>query len=259
MTDPITHLNTLQESSCRADRGLGEGGIDRRVFLRRAISGLIGGGFVLPSGAMGYELARDWVGRTPGREPHPPRVLPRLEMPATLQVEAFASASGDDRSYHALVYEEGSAAEKALLTTPLSDREIARRLRDMGAEDGGGVPMAAWNLRRLPLVRAPRTRVAGTPLRILVDWEGWDAPREISSLLQDPGGRGLGFRFGGNEEHDHLWESGCIACLFSCPGGVVSNERYSIRDYVRGTTSFSPATDLPVDEVPVTVILELPG
>lgn len=259
MTDPIIRLNAATEGGYRVEREIGEGGIHRRVFLRRAISGLIGGGFVLPSGAMGYGLARDWVGRTTRREPHPPTVLPRLAMPATLQVEAFASSSGDDRSYHALVHEEGSAAEKALLTTPLSDREIARTLRDMGAEDGGGVPMAAWNLRRLPLVRAPRTRVAGTPLRILVDWEGWDAPREISSLLLDPGGRGLSFRFGGNEEHDHLWESGCIACLFSCPGGVVSNERYSIRDYVRGTTRFSPAADLPSDEVAVTVILELLG
>ncbi len=67
----------------------------------------------------------------------------------------------------------------------------------------------------------------------------------------------MAFRFGGNEEHDERWESGCIACLFSCPGGVVSNERYSIRDYVREVTRFYPASDLPPDEIPVTVTIEL--
>jgi hypothetical protein len=96
-------------------------------------------------------------------------------------------------------------------------------------------------------------------LRILVEWQGWDSPREISSLLQDPGGRGVMFRFGGNEEHDLVWDSGCIACLFSCPGGVVSNARYTIRDQIRGVTRFAPALGLPEEETSVTVSIELLG
>ncbi len=187
----------------------------------------------------------------------PPRPPHLLHLPATLQANAFASATGDDARYHALVYEGGGAADKSLLTTPRSDTGVARELRAAGARDGGGVPMSAWTLRRLPLVRAPDRRVEGSPLAIYVEWDGWSAPRELSSLLRDPGGRGSEFRFGGNEEHNDRWESGCIVCLFSCPGGVISNARYSIRDHVRGATRFSPAPDLPPDGTEVTVTLEL--
>ncbi|MFW6206647.1 MAG: YdjY domain-containing protein [Gemmatimonadota bacterium] len=178
-------------------------------------------------------------------------------MDAALHARAFASATGDDARYHALVYEEGGAAPKSLLVTPASDREIAARLREMGARDGGGVPMAAWSLREIPLVPWPDARVQGTLMRIRVQWVGWDRPREISELLRDPAGRGVSFRFGGNEEHDEAWESGCIACLYSCPGGVVSNERYTIRDRVREVTRFAPVDDLPPDGTAVVVTLEV--
>lgn len=211
--------------------------MNRRNFLRGLSSAFLVGGI---------------------RAPGPPRrVAGTIGIEATLQAEAFGRSTGDDGRYHALVYEEGGAAPKSLLTTPASDREIAARLREMGARDGGGVPMAAWTLRELPLVPWPDARVAGTPMRIRVEWDGWDRPRNISELLRDPGGRGVSFRFGGNEEHDDAWESGCIACLYSCPGGVISNERYTIRDRVRETTRFLPVVGLPPDGTPVRVILEL--
>ena len=180
-------------------------------------------------------------------------------MEATLQPEAFARSSGEDGRYHALVYEGGGAAARSLLTTPTLDSEVARQLREMGAEDGGGVPMSAWNLRNVPLVPWPDARVQGSPIRILVGWEGWPEPREVGQLLRDAGEGGVSFRFGGNEEHDDEWESGCIACLYSCPGGVVSNEQYSIRDYVENPARFSPVPGLPPDGTPVTATLELLG
>lgn len=215
--------------------------LGRRDFLRRSLLGVALAGGLLPNSVRAIS-------------PGPVR---RLELPATLQARSFGSASGEDAGYHALVYEGGGAAAKALLTTPVSDLEVARRLRELGARDGGGVPMAAWNLRHLPLVRAPDTRVVGTPVRIRAAWEEWESPRDLSDLLGDSGGRGVALRFGGNEEHDPLWDSGCIACLFSCPGGVVSNERYTIRDHVRGVTRFVPAADLPEADVPVTIMIEL--
>lgn len=208
--------------------------MDRRSFLRRTSLGLFP--IVLPLGVWNRNVIR---------------------IPATLHGQRFARGGGDDAHYHALVHEEGGAAEQSLLTTPCSDREVAAELRSLGAQDGGGVPMAAWNQRRLPLVRAPETRVSGSPMRIWVEWEGWAEPRELASLLQDPGGQGVRFRFGGNEEHDHHWESGCIACLYSCPGGVISNERYTLRQYVRGATRFLPVEGIPPDGTAVTVILEL--
>ena len=213
--------------------------LGRRDFLGGSLVGMAVAGGLLP---------RSVRALSPDR---------RLELPATLRARSFGSASGEDAGYHALVYEGGGAAAKALLTTPVSDLEVAGKLRELGVRDGGGVPMAAWNLRHLPLVRAPDARVTGTPVRIRAAWEEWESPRDLSELLGDSGGRGVAFRFGGNEEHDPLWDSGCIACLFSCPGGVVSNERYTIRDHVRGVTRFVPAVDLPEADVPVTVTIEL--
>ncbi len=224
--------------------------MNRRTFIRTGLETagpLLALSTLLPSRGFGAS------------EVDPPRSPHLLRFPATLQPGAFASGAGDDAQYHALVYAEGSAAGKALLTTPFPDLEAARTLRARGAQDGGGVPMSAWTLRRLPLVPQPNRRVQGSPVRMTVMWDGWEEPRELSSLLEDPGGRGLSLRFGGNEEQNHHWDSGCIVCLFSCPGGVVSNANYSIRDHVRGATSFSPASDLPPDETEVTVTLELAG
>ena len=244
------------DGSCDVESGSRLPGMGRRAFLRRTMWGfaLAGGG--LPHSAWGRSPGRVREVRAGTSEPEVRGAARRLQLPGTLRARAFGSASGEDAGYHALVHEGGAAAAKALLTTPVSDLEVARRLRALGAHDGGGVPMAAWNLRHLPLVRAPATRVAGTPIRILAEWEGWESPRDFSALVRDPGGRGVAFRFGGNEEHDPLWESGCIACLFSCPGGVISNERYTVRDHVRGVTDFSPAVDLPEADTPVTVTIE---
>jgi len=212
----------------------------RREFLRIGAFGLCAGvAGVRPRVATGDQVSSS------------------VRIDATLQAGAFASSTGDDARYHALVYEGGGAAPKSLLTTPVSDREIAAKLREMGAVDGGGVPMAAWTFRELPLVPWPNARVRGTPLRIRVEWEGWDRPRGVGDLLNDPGGEGVSFRFGGNEEHDDAWDSGCVACLYSCPGGVVSNERYTVRDAVRDSTRFMPRDDLPPDGTGVTVTLEL--
>ncbi len=189
----------------------------------------------------------------PTREAIRPTPGGLIRFPARLQAGAFAASSGPDARYHALVHEGGSAAGKALLTTPYPDDEVARELRALGARDGGGVPMSAWTLRRVPLVPAPDRRVEGSPISVTVEWEGWPGPRDLSQLVEDPGGQGVDFRFGGNEEHDHEWDSGCIVCLFSCPGGVISNNRYSIRDHVREATRFAPASDLPPDGTEVTV------
>ena len=226
--------------------------MNRRDFLNATGAGI---GGLLGLGAISESRPSDE--RVRPQDTGTGQVLGTVRVDATLQPTAFASSTGDDARYHALVYEEGGAAPKALLTTPASDREVAARLREIGARDGGGVPMAAWTFRSIPLVPWPDARVPGTPLRIRVEWDGWSRPREISELLWDPGGEGVSFRFGGNEEHDDAWQSGCIACLYSCPGGVISNERYTIRDRVREATRFTPVNGLPPDGTAVELTLEL--
>jgi hypothetical protein len=179
-----------------------------------------------------------------------------LRFPAEARPSAFAGSLPPDHQYHAVVSRSGGAADRALFVTPVSDAEIARVLRTLGAEDGGGVPMAAWNLRWVPLVPQPATRVSGSLLEVLVEWNG-QPPIPLDSILNDPGGKGLEFRFGGNEEHDDHWGSGCILCLFSCPGGVISNAAYTIRDHQRGVTHFTPSTRMPPDGTAVTITVRV--
>jgi len=182
-----------------------------------------------------------------------------LSLEAVFQGEAFRHSSPPDARYHALVSRGGGASGKSLLVTEVEDGVVAAELRRLGAGDGGGVPMEAWSRRNLPFARAPRTRVRGTPVTVTVSWE--EGPRggvPLAELLDDPGGEGIQFRFGGNEEHDEHWDSGCILCLYSCPGGVISNARYTIRDHRRGLTDFTPSGMVPPDGTVVRVELELP-
>ncbi len=185
------------------------------------------------------------------------RAARSLSFTATLQREAFDSSLPPDHQYHAVVSRTGGASHQALFVTDADDEEVARMLRDLGAEDGGGVPMSAWNLRWLPLVNAPTARVKGSRVEVMVEWEDGDRPYTLAELLDDPGGEGVEMRFGGNEAHNHEWESGCILCLFSCPGGVISNSAYTIRDHQRGVTSFEGSDLLPDDGTEVTITLAL--
>ena len=197
----------------------------------------------------------------PCQDPHGGLCVDReartVSFQATVQAETFSRSLPPDHQYHALVNREGSAAGKALFVTDADDGELARTLREMGARDGGGVPMAAWDLRWVPLVSAPASRVAGTRVDVRVTWEGAEGSYDLHELLQDSGGEGIEMRFGGNEEHDHHWASGCILCLFSCPGGVISNAAYSIRDHQRSRTMFEAGHRLPPDGTEVTVTFKL--
>lgn len=180
---------------------------------------------------------------------------------ASTQGGAFLNSLPPDHQYHALVHVSGGAAAKSLFVTEVANLEVARVLRTLGAEDGGGVPLAAWNLRWIPLVPQPATRVEGSRVRVTVTWDGAHREYALEDLLHDPGGEGVEMRFGGNEEHHHEWESGCIMCLYSCPGGVVSNAAYTIRDHQRGVTAFEPTDLLPPDgtEVVITLTVDPPG
>lgn len=180
-----------------------------------------------------------------------------VELSAVVQAEAFNTSLPPDHQYHALVNRNGSAAPKALFVTSVPDSTLARVLRELGADDGGGVPMAAWTLRWVPFVSAPASRVAGTRVDVRISWDGSGEGHSLEELLHDPGGRGIEMRFGGNEEHAHEWDSGCILCLFSCPGGVASNAAYTIRDHQRAVTHFAANEVLPPDGTEVRVTLRL--
>jgi hypothetical protein len=142
-------------------------------------------------------------------------------------------------NYHAVVWKEGRAAGEALLSAYADDASVYDALVEIGGVPGNNLTMAAWNDRKDPKSRAPDERVNGSPVDIFVWWPNLSRPLPLKDLLIDSAGRGIDMRFGGNKALIPEWRSGCIACLYSCPGGKVSNHAYTIRDYMKGTTTFA--------------------
>ena len=91
-----------------------------------------------------------------------------------------------------------------------------------------------------------------------MQWEGAKKAYHLSDVLEDSGGHGFDFRFGGNLAYVKNWKSGCVACLYSCPGGKVSNASYTIREFVDEVTRFRAREELlPADGTRVVLILKV--
>jgi hypothetical protein len=147
-------------------------------------------------------------------------------------------------NYHLLVWDDGKAAREALFETPVPDTALIAALEQLGAVPGNNLTMDAWDKRKDAKHPAPRTKIAGTPVEIFVWWKNLSAPKPLAELLNDPGGRGLDFRFGGNKDLIKHWHSGCLVCLYSCPGSKIGNAAYTVRDYATGATQFTPRPEL---------------
>ncbi len=188
----------------------------------------------------------------------------------------FNAAEGEEAHYHLLVWRGGTSAN-ALIETPADDLAFHAALRTLGARPGDNLTMASWNKRHDPDHPAPRKKVAGSPLNIRLSWD--DKPSGIpieqvfrtiqnpttDSLLQSlapnlqPLAPRLQWRFGGNRDR---WfntiplapRPGCLACLYSCPSGKVSNGALSIHDYMENPSRFeADLSVLPPDGTPVIV------
>ncbi len=166
--------------------------------------------------------------------------------------------SVDMPGYHFLVRRGGHAAESALFTTPVDDRSVLAALERIGAVPGNTLRMDTWEARHDQDNAAPDRRIEGSPVDVELLWAGVPRPVPLTGLLEDPGGKGFDFRFGGHGENIPIWESGCVVCLYSCPGSKVGNAAYTVRDYVRKTTRFRIRKDrFPPEGTPVTVIFRL--
>jgi len=180
-----------------------------------------------------------------------------IEFTATVHAKAFDSGLVMP-GYHAIVWRGGKAAHAALLEADVSDRQVLEALESLGAKPGDNLPMDAWEERKNPANPAPDTVIAGPAVEVLLRLPGRRDPVPLQSVLEDPAGRGLSMRFGGNEANIPKWKSGCIVCLYSCPGSKVGNAIYTERDYARNVTRFRVRPGiLPPDGTPVRVVLRL--
>jgi hypothetical protein len=190
--------------------------------------------------------------RTSGRQ---------VELSATVAKSAFERELLGMPGYHLIVWKNGKAAGASLFRAEVSDVEVLDALERLGAKPGNALPMAAWEKRDDPHAHAPGQVIQGPPVDILVRIPGRKKPLALADFLEDPGGKGFDMRLGGHRANIPKWLSGCIVCLYSCPGSKVGNARYTVRDYERGATRFrvKPGA-LPKDGTRVTIVFRLrPG
>src|SRR5712692_1720695 len=174
----------------------------------------------------------------------------------------FNAAQGDEAHYHLLVWQGGSSTN-ALIETPADDLALHDALVTLGAQPGDNLTMAAWNQRHNTGSAAPLEKVTGSALDVRLSWDGNPAGMPIDQAFRQSAIRNpqsaIEWHFGGNRDR---WfnrvplapRPGCLACLYSCPSGKVSNGALSIHDYVTAPSRFTADTDiLPPDGTPVVV------
>lgn len=175
-----------------------------------------------------------------------------IEFGATVHAADFTD--GDMAGYHLIVWREGRAADQALLQADVTDLQVIDALEALGAEPGDALRIDSWDDRHDESAEAPDRVIEGPRVRLEVVVPGREAPLTLDEILEDPAGRGFDLRFGGHRANIPEWHSGCVVCLYSCPGSKVGNATYTVRDFVLGTTHFAPRPGvLPPDGTPVTV------
>lgn len=183
-----------------------------------------------------------------------------VEIPAVVHADSFARnlLGLGMPGYHLLVTEGGRSAGAALFTTGVSDLEVLDAFEHLGAQPGNGLGLDTWNQRNDPAAKAPDKVIVGPAVVAELLLPGRAEPLGLGDFLLDPGGRGFALRLGGHRANVSSWRSGCIICLYSCPGSKIGNARYTVRDYVEKATRFGVKPGvLPADGTHVRMRLRL--
>ena len=116
-------------------------------------------------------------------------------------------------------------------------------MQQLGEKPGNNLKLESWSKRDDPQSTAPDIKAAGPLVSIEVKWPDMDTPTKIHQLFADGKKEDFVFRFAGNESFIEAWNSGCITCLYSCPGGKIVNSSYTIRDYTKQKDRFLKLTN----------------
>ena len=185
------------------------------------------------------------------------RARGEVRLPAVVQPGAMERPFGV-RGHHAVVWEGGRSKTWALFVSRVSDGDVRAALESLGASGGENLTPATWTARHDPANSEPDKRVQGTPVDVFVEWDGRRSP--LASVLAERGrpGADLAFRYGGNQAWQAEFRSGCIVCLYSCPGGAIGNHRQTIRDSVQNGVIYASLPErLPPAGAKVTIILKV--
>lgn len=200
------------------------------------------------------------------------REAKEVRVAARVQGEYFTTPT-----YHAVVWEEGKAGKAPLFQAHVSDRLFYEALRFIGAMPGDNLKLpspypeskdggAIWG----EYTKDPQYSqqvVGGDRLQVFVTWQGAPKLYPLAEVVEDPlgaEGRGVEVHFDGNYDYIEVFGSGCLTCLYSCPGGKTSNAAYTPYDYAQhkeaGRAGFTgKANILPPDGTEVVIVYRLGG
>jgi hypothetical protein len=196
----------------------------------------------------------------PQAAPQVDRTAREVRITATVQPDALECWVGGVKGHHAIVWKGGRAHRCALFASDVSDHDVRVALNAIGARAGENLTADSWNARDDATNSEPDKRVAGTAIDAFVEWDGSNGRRPLSSLLAERGQAAarIDLRYGGNDRYRKDFKSGCIVCLYSCPGGAIGNHTHAIRDYVRDGVVYSSRRDaLPPAGTAVTITLKI--
>lgn len=180
-----------------------------------------------------------------------------VRITATVQPDAMDRMFGV-KGHHAVVWKGGRSQRWALFVADASDHDVRLALDSLGARRGENLTPDSWNAREDARNPEPDKRVEGSHIGVYVEWKNRRTP--LSRVIEEkraPKPR-LDFRYGGNERWQKDFQSGCIVCLYSCPGGAIGNHAHPIRDYVRdGVVYASVPERLPPAGTRVTIVLKV--
>lgn len=179
-----------------------------------------------------------------------------LTLTGTIYPKRYNSHHDRANGHHFIVWDKGNTAKKALINTPVPDKELLDALIELGAQPGNNLTQATWEERHNHNSPEPDKSVKGTPLEIHVSWN--DKTYPAYQLFRDLSPEQFSIRVGGNAKLIPVWRSGCITCLFSCPGGKTSNEAFTIRDQAKDRMTFwADENILPPDGTEVSIRMML--
>lgn len=179
-----------------------------------------------------------------------------ISFPGTIYPERYNTRADRNNGHHLIVWSGGGNARKALIGTDFNDKDILTFLESLGAVAGNNLTEKTWTERDNPASAEPDKHVEGTPIDVFVSWGKEEYP--IYTLLKETTPEEIDIRVGGHIDLIPLWNSGCVTCSFSCPGGRTSNAAFTIRDQARNTHSFfADLSRLPKDGTEVKIRMEV--
>lgn len=123
----------------------------------------------------------------------------------------------EETTRHAVIFKDGSIADKSLFVSEVSPADFHQALLDIGAKPGDNVTEE----------NAANTPTEGSSLEVTVTNPD-QSEHNLEEIFEDSNGKPIDMRFSGNLDGAKEIPTGCITCLDSCFVGITSNATYTL-------------------------------